>query len=45
MNQNLIFVELNEINFDAVKYYLNNEHKLNGFQKLFEEIDKRGKNI
>ena len=34
-NKKLIFIELNEINFDAVRYYLNRGVSLAGFKKIF----------
>ena len=34
MNERLIFVELNEINLDAVDLYLKRGHELNGFKNL-----------
>ena len=37
MDKNLILVELNEINFDVVKLYLDKNEILPGFEKLFSE--------
>lgn len=37
MNKKLVFVELNEINFDVVAYYLKRGEWLPGFQKLIEK--------
>ncbi|MDA8545054.1 hypothetical protein N9L05_04545 [Alphaproteobacteria bacterium] len=36
MNKKLIFIELNEINFDVVRHYLKNHQRLRGFEKLFD---------
>lgn len=36
MNERLIFVELNEINLDAVDLYLKRGHVLNGFKKILD---------
>ena len=36
MNERLIFVELNEINLDAVDLYLKRGHELNGFKKILD---------
>lgn len=33
----LILLELNEINFDVVKTYLDNGHELNGFKRIIEQ--------
>ncbi len=37
MNKKLIFIELNEINFDVVEYYLDKGVKLSGFKKLIDQ--------
>lgn len=37
MRKRLIFIELNEINFDAVGYYLGNGVPLDGFRQLLNE--------
>ena len=37
MNKNLIFIELNEINFDVVSYYLDKCEILPGFKKVFAQ--------
>ena len=33
----LVFLELNEINFDMVNYYLNKGVNLSGFKKLIDD--------
>ena len=35
--KNLILLELNEINFDAVKLYIESGHLLPGFQEFFKK--------
>ena len=37
MDKKLIFIELNEINFDVVSYYLNKGFNLPGFHSLFKK--------
>jgi len=37
MNQKLIFIELNEINFDVIKFYIKNGEQLPSFEKIIKK--------
>ena len=37
MKKTLIFIELNEINFEAVSFYIDRGKNLSGFKKLIEK--------